>query len=199
MPTRWPPFRIYVALSVQCRKVWLTPTNRVPCSNAANTCKRDPMVRDRDETETFDSQSETRSRPSHIFTRPRRLETTSRDRDYIPAKEHWPQPLACLIFSSFTACKGCNCFSLFLFPLSLHHYCCTIRAPLRHKTGCFGGMTRDEMNVTRRTLQDENLKRQLVFLEYILDIFRLIYSVSKHWWKTVQRTQRSPVNCEQWQ
>jgi len=47
-------------------------------------CKRDPMVRDRDETETFDFQSETRSRPrpSHVFTRPRqrRLETTSRDR-----------------------------------------------------------------------------------------------------------------------
>jgi len=44
-------------------------------------CKQDPMVRDRDETETFDFQSETRSRPrpSHISTRPRRLETTSRD------------------------------------------------------------------------------------------------------------------------
>jgi len=49
-------------------------------------CKRDPMVRDRDETETFDFQSETRSRPrpSGISTRPRRLETTSRDRDYFP-------------------------------------------------------------------------------------------------------------------
>ena len=35
------------------------------------------------ETETFDFQSETRSRPrpSHVSTRPRRLETTSRDRD----------------------------------------------------------------------------------------------------------------------
>jgi len=33
------------------------------------------------ETETFNFQSETRSRPSHISTRPRRLETTSRDRD----------------------------------------------------------------------------------------------------------------------
>ena len=45
-------------------------------------CKRDPMVRDRDETETFDFQSETRSRPrpSHVSTRPRRLESTSRDR-----------------------------------------------------------------------------------------------------------------------
>jgi len=40
------------------------------------------MARDQDETETFDFQSETKSRPrpSHIFTRPRRLETTSRDR-----------------------------------------------------------------------------------------------------------------------
>ena len=39
------------------------------------------MVRDRDETETFDFQSETRSRPSHVSTRPRHLETMSRDRD----------------------------------------------------------------------------------------------------------------------
>jgi len=30
-----------VALSVQCRKVWLTPTTRVPCSNAAKT--RNPL------------------------------------------------------------------------------------------------------------------------------------------------------------
>jgi len=36
-------------------------------------------------TETFDFQSETRSRPSYVSTRPRRLETTSRDGDYIPA------------------------------------------------------------------------------------------------------------------
>jgi len=56
------------------------------------------MVRDRDETETFDFQPETRWRPrtSHVSTRPRRdwdvwklrLETVSRprrrDRDYIP-------------------------------------------------------------------------------------------------------------------
>jgi len=27
------------APSVQCRKVWLTPTTRVPCSNAAKTRK----------------------------------------------------------------------------------------------------------------------------------------------------------------
>jgi len=42
------------------------------------------------ETETFDFQSETRSRPrpSHVSTRPRRLKTTSRDRDYIPASLH---------------------------------------------------------------------------------------------------------------
>jgi len=37
----WPPCRIYVAPSVQCRKVWLTPTTRVPCSNAAKT--RNPL------------------------------------------------------------------------------------------------------------------------------------------------------------
>jgi len=45
-------------------------------------CKWDPMARDRDETETYDFQSETRSRPRppHVSTRPRRLETTSRDR-----------------------------------------------------------------------------------------------------------------------
>jgi len=36
------------------------------------SCKRDPTVRDRDESETFDFQSETRSRPSHVSTRPRR-------------------------------------------------------------------------------------------------------------------------------
>ena len=64
-------------------------------------CKRDPMIRDRDETETLDFQSETRSRPrpSHVSTRPRRdrdvgklrLETVSRprrrDRDYIPGND----------------------------------------------------------------------------------------------------------------
>jgi hypothetical protein len=32
------------------------------------------VVGDRDETETFDFQSETRPRPSKFFTRPRRLE-----------------------------------------------------------------------------------------------------------------------------
>ena len=36
-PTWWPPCRTYVAPSVQCRKVWLTPTSRVPCSNVAKT------------------------------------------------------------------------------------------------------------------------------------------------------------------
>jgi len=33
------------------------------------TCKRDPEARDRDETETFDFQSETRPRHSHISPR----------------------------------------------------------------------------------------------------------------------------------
>ena len=36
-PTWWPPCRIQVAPSAQRRKVWLTPTTRVPCSNAAKT------------------------------------------------------------------------------------------------------------------------------------------------------------------
>ena len=36
-PTWWPPCQIQVAPSVQRRKVWLTPTTRMPCSNAANT------------------------------------------------------------------------------------------------------------------------------------------------------------------
>jgi len=40
-PTWWPPCRIHVAPSVQRRKVWLTPTARVPCSNAAKT--RNPL------------------------------------------------------------------------------------------------------------------------------------------------------------
>jgi len=34
-PTWWPPSQIYVAPSIQCRKVWLTPTTRMSCSNAA--------------------------------------------------------------------------------------------------------------------------------------------------------------------
>jgi len=40
-PTWWPPCRTYVAPSVQRRKVWLTPSSRVPCSNAAKT--RNPL------------------------------------------------------------------------------------------------------------------------------------------------------------
>jgi len=40
-PTWWPPSRIYVAPSLQRRKVWLTPTTGVPCSNAAYT--RNPL------------------------------------------------------------------------------------------------------------------------------------------------------------
>jgi len=40
-PTWWSPCRTQVAPSVQCRKVWLTPTTGVPCSNAANT--RNPL------------------------------------------------------------------------------------------------------------------------------------------------------------
>jgi len=35
--TLWPPCRIEVASSVQRRKVWLTPTTGVQCSNAAKT------------------------------------------------------------------------------------------------------------------------------------------------------------------
>ena len=37
----WPPCRIQMAPSVQCRKVWLTPTTRVPCTNAAKM--RNPL------------------------------------------------------------------------------------------------------------------------------------------------------------
>jgi len=61
---------------------WCTCNFAVKQKDTTLTCKRDPMVRDRDKTETSDFQSETRSRPrpSHISTRPRRLETTSRDR-----------------------------------------------------------------------------------------------------------------------
>jgi len=40
-PTWWPPCQIQVVPSVQCRKVWLTPTTRVPCSNATKT--RNPL------------------------------------------------------------------------------------------------------------------------------------------------------------
>ena len=36
----WPPCGIKVAPSVQRHKVWLTPTTRVPCSNAAKTQNR---------------------------------------------------------------------------------------------------------------------------------------------------------------
>jgi len=39
-PTWWSPCRTQVAPSVQCRKVWLTPTTGVPCSNAAKTRTR---------------------------------------------------------------------------------------------------------------------------------------------------------------
>ena len=38
-PTWFSPCRIYVAPSAQRRKVWLTPTTRVPSSNAAKTRK----------------------------------------------------------------------------------------------------------------------------------------------------------------
>jgi len=36
-PTLWPPCRIQVAPCVQCCKVCLMPTTRVPCSNTAKT------------------------------------------------------------------------------------------------------------------------------------------------------------------
>ena len=41
MPNGWPPCRIQLAPYVQCRKVWLTSTARVLCSNAAKT--RNPL------------------------------------------------------------------------------------------------------------------------------------------------------------
>jgi len=41
-PTGWPLCRIYVVTSVQRRKLWLKPTARVPCSNAAKT--RNPLT-----------------------------------------------------------------------------------------------------------------------------------------------------------
>jgi len=40
-PTWWPPCQTQVAPSVQRRKVWLMPTTRVPCSNAAKM--RNPL------------------------------------------------------------------------------------------------------------------------------------------------------------
>jgi len=40
MPKRWPLCRIQVAPSAQRRKVWLTSTTRVPCSNASNIQER---------------------------------------------------------------------------------------------------------------------------------------------------------------
>ena len=40
-PMWWPPCQIYVAPSVQRRKVWLTPTTEMRCSNAAKT--RNPL------------------------------------------------------------------------------------------------------------------------------------------------------------
>jgi len=40
-PTWWPLCRIQAVPSVQRRKVWLTPTTRVPCTNAAKT--RNPL------------------------------------------------------------------------------------------------------------------------------------------------------------
>jgi len=40
-PLWCPPCWIYVVPSVQCRKVWLTPTTTVPCSKAAKT--RNPL------------------------------------------------------------------------------------------------------------------------------------------------------------
>ena len=40
-PTWWPPCRMLVTRSVQCRKHWLASTTRVPCSNAAKT--RNPL------------------------------------------------------------------------------------------------------------------------------------------------------------
>jgi len=41
MPNVMAALRIQVAPSVQRRKVWLTPTTRVPCSNTAKT--RNPL------------------------------------------------------------------------------------------------------------------------------------------------------------
>jgi len=40
-PTWWPPCRIWMAPSVQRRKVWLTPSTKGPCNNAAKT--RNPL------------------------------------------------------------------------------------------------------------------------------------------------------------
>jgi len=40
-PTRWPPCQIWMAPPVQRRKVWLTLTTTVPCSNAAKM--RNPL------------------------------------------------------------------------------------------------------------------------------------------------------------
>ena len=41
-----------------------------------------------------------------------------------------------------TAWKGLTVLVYFYFPLSLHHYCCIIRASLRQETGCFGNDVR---------------------------------------------------------
>jgi len=39
-PTWWPPCQIVLAPSAQHCKVWLTPTTRVPCSDATNIGER---------------------------------------------------------------------------------------------------------------------------------------------------------------
>ena len=78
-------------------------------------CKQDPMIRDRDETETFDFQSKTRSRlrPSATFPRDRDETKTfgnyvsrrrRRDRDYIPACTHYQK-------TGDTACAISNLFN----------------------------------------------------------------------------------------
>jgi len=64
------------------------------------------------ETETFDFQSEARSRPrpSDISTRPRRLETTSRDRLETelsrPRLHPWPIVLVTAVYKCLNGCVG---------------------------------------------------------------------------------------------
>ena len=58
--------------------------------------------------------------------------------------------------------------------MSLHQYGCTVRASLRQQNRMFGMKdVRDWNNVTGGEFEEK-----VSVLEYIFDIFRLIYSVS---------------------
>jgi len=61
---------------------------------------------------------------------------------YLLSSSFFPPLISAAAHGCLSYCKGLTVLVYFYFPLSLHHYCCIIRASLWQETRCFGNDVR---------------------------------------------------------